>query len=246
MTRSTQAVLPVTLQTAQGDSSGCSFLRSRHTGNTHTLLVYSAGRIAHSPAVTLHPISPHRKSPGCSILLGLAMLGCAPQLMGLGKGRLPVMGLGMCQASECCTHSMHTSPGQFSQKSCLRCLCCTKIKLDLLGTAGKKRRAPPKVHPRGSLVARLPNRVLPTLPSVNGSCSSHSLPVIPSPGRKEEMTSGSHPGRPQEGSLWKGSPAAPCLHLPSELSPGCSPAVDPGLSAQLDRERQGCMERSHC
>lgn len=174
-----------------------------------------------SPAVTLHPISPHRKSAGCSILLGLATLGCAPQLMGLGKGRLSRMGLGMCQASECCTQSMHTSPGHFSQKSYPRCLCCTRITLDPLGRADRQRQAPPKVHPGGSFVTRLPNRVLPTLPSVNGSCSSHSLPVSPSPGRKEEVTSGSHPGRPQEGSLWKGSPAAPCLHLPSELSPGC-------------------------
>lgn len=221
MTRSTQAVLSVSLCQLHKGTALVTLSRARGTLGTPTPSLFTVQVGQHSsPAVTLHPISPHRKSAGCSILLGLAMLGCAPQLMGLGKGRLPRTGLGMCQAPECCTQSMHTSPGHFSQKSCPRCLCCTRVTLDPLGRAGKQREAPPKGNSRGSFVSRLPNGVLPSLPKVMGSCFSHSLPVSPSPGRKEEVTSGSHAGRPQEGSLQRGSPAAPCLHLPREHSPG--------------------------
>lgn len=225
------SVSPCQLHKGTGLSSGHSFPSSRHSGNTHTLLVYNTGRTAQLSSC--HPASHQPSQEICWLQHppGIGRAGMCTTADGFGEGHAPKnpstrMGLGMCQAFECCTQSRQTSPGHFSQKSCPRCLCCTRITLDPLGRAGEQRRAPPKGNPRGS---RLPNGVLPTLPSVMGSCSSHSLPVSPSPGRKEAVTSGSHPGRPQEGSLQRGSPAALCLHLPSQLSPDCSPAVGSGL-----------------
>lgn len=110
---------------ARGQGSALVTLsQARSTLGTPTPSLFTVQVGQHSsPAVTLHPISSHRTSAACSILLGLAVLGCAPQPMDLGKGRLPKnpstrMGLGMCQASECCTQSVQASPGHFSQKSC--------------------------------------------------------------------------------------------------------------------------------
>lgn len=80
-----------------------------------------------SPAVTLHPISPHRKSAGCSILLALAVLGCALQLMGLGKGtlpKIPAQGWGwgcakpLSAAPKACRHPQVTSPRKAVQDAC--------------------------------------------------------------------------------------------------------------------------------
>lgn len=65
--------------------------------------------------------------------------------------------LWVCQAFECCTQSMQISPDLFRQKSCLRCLHCSRTSKVMLNTPGQGRQAPLKGDLSRSLVPRHPD-----------------------------------------------------------------------------------------
>lgn len=86
--------LCVTLQTAQGDSSGGSFPSWRDTGNTHTLLVYSAGRTAQLSSC--HPASHQPSQEICWMQhpSGIGHAEMCTTVDGLGEEQAPKDGVG--------------------------------------------------------------------------------------------------------------------------------------------------------
>lgn len=209
-----------------------------------------------TPATT-HAISPHSKYAGCSILLGSAVMLPAPRPMGLGKGRHPknpAQGQGqgrakhLSAASKACSCLQVSSPRKAARDTCAAEGPGNHAGSPLAGQAGRDRHLQRAIQ-EACLSPDTQTGCYPPFPVQWGPALPIRLPVSPSPGRKETVTYGSHPGGLREGSLRRGSPAgqrqaAPRLHLPSELSPGCGPALGPGLRAQLEREGQRHTERS--
>lgn len=122
MTRSTQVILSVSLPTAQGDSSGRSFPSLRHTGNTHTFLVYSAGRTAQLSSC--HPASHQPSQEICWLQhpSGIGSAGMCSTADGLGEGQAPKDEVGdvpsLSAAPKACTHLQVTSSRKAAQDAC--------------------------------------------------------------------------------------------------------------------------------
>lgn len=116
---------PCQLHQGTEPSSGHSFPSSRHTGNTHTLLVYSAGRTAQLSSC--HPASHQPSQEICWLQHppGIGHAGMHTAAMGLGKGRLPktpAKGWGCAKprsaAPKACRHPQVTSPRKAAQDAC--------------------------------------------------------------------------------------------------------------------------------
>lgn len=157
---------------------------------------------------------------------------------GLGEVQAPKKastrtGSGTRQASECCIQSVQMSPGLFSQKKLPEMVVLLKDQGITLDPPGQGRQLQRAIQ-EACLSPDTQTGCYPPFPVRWGPALPIRLPVSPSPGRKEAVTYGSRPGGPREGSLRRGSPAgqqqaAPRLHLPSELSSGCGPALGCGL-----------------
>lgn len=148
-------------------------------------------------------ISPHSKHSGCGTFWDRP---CAPQLMGLGWAGT--------QKTQC-KDRVRDAPGiwalQPKRADVSKSLRPEKLPKMLM----LLKQAPP----RGSSVSRHPDRVSPTLPSVMGSCSPHTLARQPVSGRKEAVTCGIRPdGRGKAACGGEVRPVQPAPRLPCPTS----------------------------